>query len=267
MNSDVFNLELSLPEQDEKNDRRVLSERRLISERRAASNHRGLRPLSANQVIKRQLDNIGLLVWKNWISRSCFAICVGICISTLSWSYSSRLGLLDQAGSSISQKQTLASNLLELQNTWASGKYQSLHAQVGDLYQRVLPDYQALAIWLGKLTDKANDSGLQLDYLIGEGQPVATVEHVMMVPVSISLKQLPHVADKVYQSSLTFLHLLLREKWHLDITSLRMDSQGEGVETVEVRLSLWIRSQKTVLATENKAEEIDNEQENTNIFK
>jgi len=266
MSSDVSDFDLSLPDSVEKKDRRVQPERRLSSERRESSDCRGLQTLSTSQLIKSKLDKIGLLAWQNWVGRSCFALCYGICILTLVWSYTYRLSLLEQTDSSVNQQQVLESSLLELQDTWTSGEYHLLHDQVGDLYRHVLPDYQALAIWLSELTNKANDMGLQLDYLIGEAQSVATVDKVMMVPVSMSLKKLPRAADKAYRNSLNFLHLLLREKWRLDFDSLRMDSQGEGVENVEVRLGLWVRSQHTVVPTDQMAEDIEDEQENTDTF-
>ena len=158
------------------------------------------------------------------------------------WTIENRMTPLQSYHESVRNESLLITEIAALKEAHNELQRNRLEGEISAAFERILPNYTALASWLHERATDALAAGLKFEYQLSAPQTISELAQILRVPVAIVLKINVQSADKDgYQRLLDYLYDLDQDKWTKEVRSATMSAESGSARVLEVSVDIWMR--------------------------
>lgn len=173
------------------------------------------------------------------------AIVFTLACTSILWSLYVRLPSINQSVDLLNQQQSVQSNLDQLKSTISAEELKLIEQRISQAQSRIFDSFPEFAKWLMNKSEFAKKLELNMSYRLLSHENTS-LNDVIAVTTEIDLQVKQDTAEKAYVRLLAFIRSFIDENWHLEILGNQFNSQGKGITTMTLRISVWLKDKGTI---------------------
>jgi len=188
-----------------------------------------------------RVDHILARIRGRTVARFIVAVLTIAVMAMLWWSLAQRLPLMYEAESTIQRALAVQNDVIQLRQAWPKEEAEAVGAQADEARKKLIIGYEGVAVRIEKLKAMADGRGLDFQYALSEPLGVALDGLDGVSVVNLSLQITARDQRGAYVAMLDFVRQVSEQTGRMDVVSLAMHGNKQGVLQAEMGLELWAR--------------------------